>query len=99
MPDRLRTRNPSSALLLWILVLQVAFLPSCGPPRNDRIVIGTEVHSVELSGALTLVEAGPFGPAAYAALLAERLVDEPVILPASPDGRVMMSGLPVASRS
>ena len=51
------------------------------------IVIGTEVHSVELSGDLTLVEAGPFGPAAYAALLAERLVDEPVILPASPDGR------------
>ncbi len=78
--------------MIAVIVVREGQLPAgaaeCVAEAGGRaIVIGTEVHSVELSGALTLVEAGPFGPAAYAALLAGRLVDEPVILPASPDGR------------
>ena len=78
--------------MIAVIVVREGQLPAgaaeCVAEAGGRgIVIGTEVNSVELSGALTLVEAGPFGPAAYAALLAGRLVDEPVILPASPDGR------------
>ncbi len=82
---------------IGVIVVRDSVLPAgaldvvgeCG--RAVLVGTGAAAAAQALSGVaaeLVLVEAGPYAPARYAAVLADVLAGEPiVVLPASPDGR------------
>jgi electron transfer flavoprotein alpha subunit len=84
--------------MLAVIVVRGGVLPagaheSVSECAGRAVLVGTGTAAAatdldHVAGELTVMEVGEFRPAAWAAMLATHLADEPiVVMPASPDGR------------